>query len=305
LQTAIPAQILPKLVIPSETHSLLQSPQTTLLISISGGKDSDAMSYILLALREQYCWQCAVKLLHCDMGRMEWHSTPAYVEDFAHQVDLPLTVVRHEAGDLLAAIRQRMRERPDVPPFPSAKARYCTSTFKRQTTDRAIRQMTNTGGNVVVAMGLRAEESRSRAQKETWTSRDSVCAPTKGRWVWDWLPIHALTVADVWATIQANGNTFHEAYSHGNQRLSCALCVLGSLNDLLNGALHNPEIYLELCRIELESGYSFQTNRWLCSLRPELLSEKERQRFAELQNRPKQVKSLPQEASKPIQLKLF
>jgi DNA sulfur modification protein DndC len=71
---------------------------------------------------------------------------------------------------------------------------------------------------------------------------------------WDWLPIHALTVEDIWATIQANGNQFHEAYSLGNQRLSCALCVLGSLNDLLNGALHNPEIYLELCRIELESG---------------------------------------------------
>jgi 3'-phosphoadenosine 5'-phosphosulfate sulfotransferase (PAPS reductase)/FAD synthetase len=198
-----------------------------------------------------------------------------------------------------------MRERPDVPPFPSAKARYCTSSFKRQTTDRAIRQMTVSGGKIVVAMGMRAEESRSRAQKAVWTLRESVCAPTKGREVWDWLPIHALTVADVWATIQANGNQFHEAYSHGNQRLSCALCVLGSLNDLLNGALHNPEIYLELCRIELESGYSFQPNRWLCSLRPELLSEQERQHFSELQNHPKQIKHLPQKPSKPIQLKLF
>jgi 3'-phosphoadenosine 5'-phosphosulfate sulfotransferase (PAPS reductase)/FAD synthetase len=158
------------------------------------------MTYLLLALRDQHGWHCTIKLLHCDMGRLEWSNTPAYVKNFAQRLDLPLSVVRYEHGDLLDAIRRRMIERPDVPPFPSAKARYCTSTFKRQTTDRAIRQMTNSGGNVVVAMGMQAEESRSRAQKASWALRDSVCAPTKGRLVWDWLPIHALTANDVWAT---------------------------------------------------------------------------------------------------------
>jgi hypothetical protein len=74
---------------------------------------------------------------------------------------------------------------------------------------------------------------------------------------------------------------------------------------LLNGALHNPDIYLELCRIELESGFSFQPNHWLCSLRPEMLSPEEQTRFAELQNRPKIKKKSAKTTSKPIQLKLF
>jgi 3'-phosphoadenosine 5'-phosphosulfate sulfotransferase (PAPS reductase)/FAD synthetase len=305
LQTVVPTDVLPKLIIPAEAQNALNSPETTLLISISGGKDSDAMTYLMLALREIHDWHCQVMLLHCDMGRMEWQSTPAYVDAFAQRVNLPLQVVRYEHRDLLDAIHQRMIDRPDVPPFPSAKARYCTATFKRQVTDKFIRQIAPQRGTIVVAMGLRADESRTRANKAVWSIRTSVDAPTKQRHVYDWLPIHALTLLDVWTTIRANGNVFHEAYSHGNQRLSCALCVLGSLNDLLIGALHNPEIYLELCRIELESGFSFQPNRWLCSLRPELLSESQRQRFTELQNRPKLAKPLTPLSSLPIQLKLF
>ena len=305
MQTVIPTDVLPKLTIPAETQAILNSPETTLLISISGGKDSDAMTYLLLALREIHGWRCQVMLLHCDMGRMEWQTTPAYVDAFAQRVNLPLQVVRYEHRDLLDAIHQRMRDRPDVPPFPSAKARYCTATFKRQVTDKFIRRIAPQNGMVVVAMGLRADESRTRASKAVWGVRKSVDAPTKQRNVYDWLPIHALTLDEVWTTIRANGNVFHEAYSHGNTRLSCALCVLGSLNDLLNGALHNPKIYLELCRIELESGFSFQPNRWLCSLRPELLSESERQRFIELKNQPKLSNPPAPSSSQPIQLKLF
>jgi tRNA(Ile)-lysidine synthase TilS/MesJ len=71
LQTVIPTDILPNLTIPAETQDVLNSPKTTLLISISGGKDSDAMTYLLLALREIHGWRCQVLLLHCDMGRME------------------------------------------------------------------------------------------------------------------------------------------------------------------------------------------------------------------------------------------
>jgi hypothetical protein len=65
----------------------------------------------------------------------------------------------------------------------------------------------------------------------------------------------------------------HPAYHlpNANQRLSCALCVLASENDLLNGATHNPEVYREYCRIEAVTGYSFRQNFWLSDIRPELL----------------------------------
>ena len=46
--------------------------------------------------------------------------------------------------------------------------------------------------------------------------------------------------------IRQHGDVYHEAYDLGNHRLSCALCVLASLNDLINGAVHNPDTYREI-----------------------------------------------------------
>jgi hypothetical protein len=44
----------------------------------------------------------------------------------------------------------------------------------------------------------------------------------------------------------------------GNQRLSCAMCVLASRADIANGARHNPDLLAELVRMEEESGFSFR-----------------------------------------------
>ena len=288
--------------IPAQARKILHDPDTLLLISISGGKDSDTLTHQLL--KEKL--SCQTELLHCDLGRMDWYNTSEYVENFAERVGLPLNVIRYEHGDLIDAIRARMKKRPDVPPFPSAKARYCTSSFKQQLTHKFARKRMPSDGHVVISMGLRGSESRNRKNKPIWSERKAACAPTKGRYVWDWLPIHHFTLEDVWQTIRENGNIFHEAYSHGNSRLSCAMCVLANQNDLMNGAIHNPDIYLELCRIELESGFSFQPKKWLCSLRPELLSDAERQRFAELQANSRQPKAKSTKPkSSPKQLPLF
>jgi 3'-phosphoadenosine 5'-phosphosulfate sulfotransferase (PAPS reductase)/FAD synthetase len=126
-------------------------------------------------------------------------------------------------------------------------------------------------GQVICAMGLRAQESSTRARKAMFTSRTDSTAPSKGRFVWNWLPIHDWTEQQVWEEIHQHGNLFHPAYGLGNQRLSCALCVLASLNDLLNGAIHNPDAYRELCRIEAVTGYSFRPKFWLSDLQPQLL----------------------------------
>ena len=40
---------------------------------------------------------------------------------------------------------------------------------------------------------------------------------------------------------------------------------------LRNGAVHNPDTYRELCRIEAVTGYSFRQGFWLSDLRPDLL----------------------------------
>jgi 3'-phosphoadenosine 5'-phosphosulfate sulfotransferase (PAPS reductase)/FAD synthetase len=243
-----------------------------LVLSVSGGKDSDAMCHHLLDLRQAETWTGQVLMVHADLGRAEWHNTPDYVEQLAKRKNVELHIVCYSHGDLIDRIWARWESRNrDGCPWPSAQARFCTSEMKVAPISRFIRQ-TFPSGQIVVAMGLRASESANRAKKDSFTARSDCTAPSKRRFVWNWLPIHDWTEAQVWEGIRQHGNVFHPAYALGNHRLSCALCVLGSLNDLLNGAIHNPDTYRELCRIEAVTGYSFRQNLWLSDLKPQLLS---------------------------------
>jgi 3'-phosphoadenosine 5'-phosphosulfate sulfotransferase (PAPS reductase)/FAD synthetase len=244
-----------------------------LVLSVSGGKDSDAMSHYLLDLRQSEGWTGDVMMVHADLGsRVEWHQTPEYVENLARRKGVPLHVVRWTHGDLIDRIWQRYYKDPSRPCWPSAKMRYCTSDMKRGPISRWLRNHFPTG-SVICAMGLRSSESHARAKRQTFTLRTDASAPTKGRFVYDWLPIHDWTEADVWDCIRQHGDIAHPAYrlEQPNQRLSCALCVLASLNDLINGATHNPDTYREYCRIEAVTGYSFRKDFWLSDVKPELL----------------------------------
>ena len=246
-----------------------------LVLSVSGGKDSDAMTHHLLDLRQSEGWTGDVMMVHADLGeRVEWHQTPDYVRVLAQRKGMPLYVVRWEHGDLIDRIWQRYHKDPSRPCWPSSQMRYCTSDLKRGPISRWLRN-TFPSGNVVCAMGLRSEESSARAKRQTFRLRKDSSAPTKGRFVYDWLPIHDWTEANVWDCIRRHGDIAHPAYrlDRPNQRLSCALCVLASLNDLINGAVHNPDTYRGYCRIEAVTGYSFRKDFWLSDVKPELLPQ--------------------------------
>jgi 3'-phosphoadenosine 5'-phosphosulfate sulfotransferase (PAPS reductase)/FAD synthetase len=258
----------------SEPLQLLRNG-ASLILSVSGGKDSDAMCHHLLDLRQTEGWSGDVCMVHADLGkRVEWHQTPNYVKNLAKRKGVPVHVVRWKHGDLIDRIWQRYYKDPSRPCWPSSKIRYCTSDMKRAPISRWIRNHFPSG-NVVCAMGLRAEESHARAKRETFKSRKDCTAPTKGRFVWDWLPIHDWQTDDVWNCIREHGDVAHPAYrlEQPNQRLSCALCILASLNDLMNGAIHNPDTYHEYCRIEAVTGYSFRKDFWLSDIKPELLPQ--------------------------------
>lgn len=267
----------------------------TIVVSISGGKDSDAMLKALITMKDRYGWTNDIIAVHADLGRAEWSMTHEYVHRTAERAGVPLYIVRHSYGDLIDGIRRRMATRPDAPPFPSSAARWCTSDWKRSVIDRFIRQQFPTDAHVLCAIGLRAEESTSRAKKQIWAVREGAASEQKKRYVLDWLPIHPWSEKDVWMQIGyspehliriqedvrrtgvvPNEFAAHPAYAYGNQRLSCSMCVLASVNDLLNGATHHPEIFRELCQIEIESGFSFRHKFWLGALRPDLLTESQR-----------------------------
>lgn len=266
-----------------------------LLISVSGGKDSDAMLNYLVNRRALEGWQGEIILVHADLGRAEWHYTPAYVQGLADRYGLELVIVQHPKGDLIDRIWARHEKDSSRPSWPSSKARYCTSDLKRAPIDVFIRNRFPSG-NVVVTMGLRAAESSARAKKAVWERREACCS--KVRAVYNWLPIHSWSDEAVWRQLMPNqpktieyykagwaqhqritkglGRSTsiekyldlivqregrlpcHPAYILGNQRLSCALCVLGSRNDLINGAIHNPAVYEEYVKIEEITGFTFR-----------------------------------------------
>jgi len=54
-----------------------------LVLSVSGGKDSDAMCHYLLDWQETEGWSGTTIMIHSDLGaeRVEWQQTPDYVRD--------------------------------------------------------------------------------------------------------------------------------------------------------------------------------------------------------------------------------
>ncbi|NJL73629.1 MAG: phosphoadenosine phosphosulfate reductase family protein [Saprospiraceae bacterium] len=263
---------------------------TVVIVSISGGKDSQAMGNWLMANREPNVEYIA---LHADVGKWEWKHSLLFSKQLAEQWGIPIVVVKPKL-ELHDQVLRRMATRPDVPPFPSSAARYCTSDSKRTPTDIFIRNQYFHGEKIFVAMGLRAEESPARAKREALSIRKSVGGTTK-RQSYDWLPIHGWSVSRVWQNIGysmddlawhvnetgkllrqgfplgqiASDLAFkaHPAYLLGNERMSCVFCVLASKNDLRNGLLAEPELAEEIAQIEDRSGFKFRQD---FSIRDEL-----------------------------------
>jgi 3'-phosphoadenosine 5'-phosphosulfate sulfotransferase (PAPS reductase)/FAD synthetase len=166
-------------------------------------------------------------------------------------------------------------------PFPDSKNRYCTSHHKTNQIDKALRRHQV----IISAEGLRAAESPARAKRPVWEYREQIC--TKQRTAYTWRPILHWSEDDVWGAMRTSrddlarrqdlyrdnrqeeafaGWPAHPAYVMGNQRLSCALCVLASRSDIQNGARHNPDLYRSLVAMEEESGFSFRQDLRLADL---------------------------------------
>lgn len=259
-----------------------------LVVSVSGGKDSDCTAIELNKLRQLHNWTGRFILLHADVGRMEWKQSKAHCQQLAQGLNAEYVVVKHSKRELMDAIYNKMDSRPDAPPFPSSAARYCTSDYKRAVIDKWIRNEFPENASVISAIGFRADESPDRAKKPCFAVRSNCEAQSKNRQVLDWHPVLNYSKADVWQTIgytldelqaivadvraywSKNGNEktleyiqeigfkAHPAYALGNERVSCALCVLASKNDLDNGARMNPELHSELISIEDVSGFTFK-----------------------------------------------
>jgi DNA sulfur modification protein DndC len=224
----------------------------------SGGKDSQAMTIKLLEIVPP----SQLLIIHATLGESEWHGAQEHAQAQADAAGVPF-IVTSAAKTFLEMVQHRHATRPDAPSWPSAQHRQCTSDLKRNPIQKTIRAYAKANGytRVINAMGMRAAESSARAKKQCWTCNKTLSKA--GRDVTDWLPIHGMSTSDVFKTIEQAGQDPHPAYATGNERFSCVFCIMGSDNDLHNGAMHNPHLYAKYCAAERATGYTMRSGRSL------------------------------------------
>lgn len=222
----------------------------------SGGKDSQAM---LIFLQNVLPASAKILVVHASLGPMEWPGALELAEKQASNAGLPFIVAKAEKT-LLQMVERRFENRPEVPSWPSASTRQCTSDLKRGPIQREVRRYAKANGfkTIVNCLGLRAEESPGRAKRNVF-SKMSI-SNSVNTW-YEWLPLHDITTEAVFATIKFHGQEPHYAYSLGNERLSCVFCIMASRNDLRNGGNQHPDLLKKYHELEQRTGYTMHMNR--------------------------------------------
>lgn len=222
----------------------------------SGGKDSQAMLIKLLDVIPAR----QLVVVHASLGAVEWPGALELARDQAKAADLPF-VVATARKTLLEMVARRFANRPEVPSWPSASTRQCTSDLKRGPIQREVRRYAKANGfkTIVNCLGLRAQESPGRAKRQVFRKNET---DSNSVLTWyEWLPVHEMNTDEVFAAIRESGQQPHYAYALGNERLSCVFCIMASRNDLRNGARHHPELLEQYAALEARTGYTMHMNR--------------------------------------------
>lgn len=220
---------LPVLDIPKPVADLVAGG-ALFVISHSGGKDSQAM-YAML--RESIPAE-QILVIHAHLPGACWPGTAEHAQRYLCHPYIEVAAKKTFTEMVLARGH-----------FPSPQYRQCTSDLKRGPIEKAIRRdLTDHpehGGQVVNCMGLRGEESRQRRGLTPFkaNARNS----RAGRLWFDWLPIHGLSEAQVFAIIAAAGEQPHWVYGAGMKRCSCIICIMGSREDREVAQRLSPETF--------------------------------------------------------------
>lgn len=121
--------------------------------------------------------------------------------------------------------------------FPMLRDRFCTDELKIQIAfDKAMQPMLDEGDVVVQWSGVRADESSKRAGYERFSAdrRDS-------QFLYNFLPIHSWTAADVFALHKYFGISPNPLYLQGASRVGCMNCVLCNKEEIAETAARWPE----------------------------------------------------------------
>lgn len=182
------------------------TPDLVVVASVSGGKDSTAL---MLALREA---EVPFRAVFADTG-WEAPETYAYLDTLRERIG-PIDVV-HPKRDMRAAVLHRAC-------FPARMQRWCTRELKINPL-RAYHDAV--GVETVSAMGIRADESESRAKMPMWADDDDW-----GGYVWR--PLLHWTIDDVIAIHRRHDAPMNPLYHGGAERVGCYPCIFSRKEEI-------------------------------------------------------------------------
>lgn len=200
------------------------------IASVSGGKDSAAMSLLLTELGIDHV------RVFCDTG-WEHDKTYVYLRGELTQKLGPIIEIR---GDLLMPDLVRKKGM-----FPSRTRRFCTELLKVKPLIKFIATQQDAGGDVVNAVGIRAAESRARSKLPEWEwNEDFDCEV--------WRPLIRWTEADVIEIHTRHGLRPNPLYLEGASRVGCWPCIFARKSEIRHLADVDPNRINEIRALELE-----------------------------------------------------
>lgn len=259
--------------VPNPEVQKLLSQNAPVAVGVSGGKDSVACALAVIRFLNEIGHTGPRLLIHADLGSVEWQDSKPSCDRLAAHLNMELQTVARAAGGMMERWESRWASSKRrylalecvkvILPWSTPSMRFCTSELKTSVICSALKKRWGKQP-IISAIGIRAEESPNRAKMPI--AKENKKLP-KGSL--DWNPILHWKKEEVFQEIAAAGLPLHEAYTKfGSTRVSCVLCILGSANDF-QAALkdeRNHPIYHNMCELEAESAFAFQSGKWLMDL---------------------------------------
>jgi 3'-phosphoadenosine 5'-phosphosulfate sulfotransferase (PAPS reductase)/FAD synthetase len=233
-------------------------------VHTSAGKDSAAMLADVAARARAEGVLDRVVAIHADLGVMEWPGTRELAEQQARQVGVTRfeVVTHHRDGQVEDLLGYALRRRY----WPDARNRWCTSSLKRDVSDRLLRRLADeiraadptrtTPVRILTCYGMRAAESPRRARQAPVEPYPRISTAT--RQATRWLPVHGWSTQEVFDRADAAGLTRHPAYAAGQSRASCVLCIFLRRTELVAAACLHPLLAQCYELVERAIGHTFR-----------------------------------------------